>query len=145
MTKLALKTQSLSPALRNEVLLVLVNMFKIVKLHSCGGERSDSAVRLTQCIRLMVGNCGSPLAENHLAAAELMKAEWASKHGRGQLSKVLELASQNAEWALGAEVEVEEKSVGPDECIMFRQLRERKGGGPAAGAIDDEDDFRAAR
>merc|ERR1719188_1291257 len=140
MTKLALKTQSLSPALRNEVLLVLVNMFKIVKLHSCGGERSDSAVRLTQCVRLMVGNCGSPLSEGHLAASELMKAEWASKQGRDQLSKVLELASQNSQWAMGAEAEVEEKSVGPDECIMFRQLRERKGGGSGGAAIDDDDD-----
>jgi len=112
---------------------------------NCGGERSDSAVRLTQCIRLLVGNCGSPLAESHLAATELMKAEWASRGGRTQLAKVLELASQNSEWALGAEVEVEEKSVGPDECIVFRQLRERKGAGVAASAIDDDDDFHAAR
>mmetsp|Transcript_42182 Transcript_42182/g.106207 ORF Transcript_42182/g.106207 Transcript_42182/m.106207 type:complete len:1025 (+) Transcript_42182:99-3173(+) len=145
MTKLALKSQGLSAALRNEVLLVLVNMYKIVKAHACGGERSDSAVRLTQCIRLMVGNIGSPLAEGHLAASELMKAEWASKQGRDQLSKVLELASQNSQWALGAEAEAEEKNVGPDECIVFRQLRERKGGGASAGAIDDDDDFRAAR
>jgi len=145
MTKLVLKAPGISSALRNEVLLVLVNMFKIVKAHSCGGERSDSAVRLTQCIRMMVGGCGSPLAEGHLAASELMKAEWASKQGRGQLTKVLELATQNSQWALGAEAEVEEKSVGPDECIVFRQLRERKGGGGGAAAIDDDDDFRAAR
>jgi len=145
MTKLILKTTSFPDALRNECLLVLVNLYKLVRAHSCGGERCDSAVRLTQCIRLLVGNCGSPLAESHLAANELIKAEWASKGGRSQLAKVLELAAQNSEWALGAEVEVEEKSVGPDQCINFWQLRERKGAGIAAGAIDDDDDFHAAR
>jgi len=145
MTKLVLKTQGLDTSVRNEVLLVLVNLFKLVRQHASGGERSDSAVRLTQCIRLLVGNCGSPLAENHLAAAELMKAEWASRGGRSQLARVLELASQNSEWALGQETEVEEKSVGPDECIVFRQLRERKGAGAAGASIDDDDDFHAAR
>merc|ERR1740120_552121 len=93
----------------------------------------------------MVGGCGSPLSEGHLAASELMKAEWATKQGRGQLTKVLELASQNSQWAMGAETEAEEKSVGPDECIVFRQLRERKGGGGGASAIDDDDDFHVAR
>mmetsp|Transcript_65546 Transcript_65546/g.189004 ORF Transcript_65546/g.189004 Transcript_65546/m.189004 type:complete len:1013 (-) Transcript_65546:170-3208(-) len=145
MTKLILKCKNFPQGLRNECLLVLVNLYKLVRSHSCGGERCDSAVRLTQCIRLLVGNCGSPLAESHLAANELIKAEWASKGGRGQLAKVLELASQNSEWALGNEVEVEEKSVGPDECIVFRQLRERKGGGVTNAAIEDDDDFHVAR
>mmetsp|Transcript_47318 Transcript_47318/g.137820 ORF Transcript_47318/g.137820 Transcript_47318/m.137820 type:complete len:1015 (-) Transcript_47318:236-3280(-) len=144
MTKLILKVSNFPDAMKNECLLVLVNLYKLVRQHSCGGEKCDSAVRLTQCIRLLVGNCGSALQESHLAAAELMKAEWASKGGRTQLAKVLELATQNSEWALGGEVEVEEKSVGPDECIVFRQLRERKGASGAAG-IDDDDDFHVAR
>merc|ERR1740120_454622 len=93
----------------------------------------------------MVGGCGSPLSEGHLAASELMKAEWATKQGRGQLTKVLELASQNSQWAMGAETEAEEKSVGPDECIVFRQLRERKGGGGSYDTLDDDDDFNTAR
>lgn len=144
MTKLCLKTQNLSVALKNEVLLILVNMYKIVKQSTSGGKVSDSAVRLTQCIRLMVGpTC--KLADGDLSAAELMKTEWLSKQGRQQLAGVLELASQNSEWALGTEIEVEEKNVAPDECIVFRQLRERKGSSAIGNAMEDDDDFRAAR
>mmetsp|Transcript_21431 Transcript_21431/g.63958 ORF Transcript_21431/g.63958 Transcript_21431/m.63958 type:complete len:1008 (+) Transcript_21431:91-3114(+) len=145
LTKLCLKTKNLPAGLKNEVLLVLVNMYKLVRSHASGSERSDSAVRLTQCIRMIVGYCGGSLAEGHLAATQLMQMEWTSGQGRTQLAKVLELASQNSEWALGQETEVEEKSVGPDECIMFRQLRERKGASAATDAIDDDDDFSAAR
>mmetsp|Transcript_44897 Transcript_44897/g.116347 ORF Transcript_44897/g.116347 Transcript_44897/m.116347 type:complete len:1010 (-) Transcript_44897:103-3132(-) len=145
LTKLSLKTKGLSTGVKNEVLLVVVNMYKLVRQHACGGERCDSAVRLMQCVRILVAESGGKMAEGHQVATELMRTEWNSGHGRGQLAKVLELATQNSEWALGQEVEVEEKSVGPDECIVFRQLRERKGGGGAADAIDDDDDFHAAR
>jgi coatomer subunit beta len=143
LTKLCMKT-SLPAATKNEVLLLIVNLYKLVRQHACGGEKTDSAVRLTQCIRALLVEGGNSLEASHGFAAKLLKAEWASEHGRTQLTKVLELASQNSEWALGQEVEVEEKSVGPDECIVFRQLRERKGGG-AVDSIDDDDDFGAAR
>ncbi|CAK0848098.1 unnamed protein product, partial [Prorocentrum cordatum] len=143
LTKLCMKA-SLPAATTNEVLLLIVNLYKLVRQHTCGGEKTDSAVRLTQCIRALLVEGGNALEASHSCAAALLKAEWASNHGRSQLTKVLELASQNAEWALGQEAEVEEKSVGPDECIVFRQLRERKGGG-AVDSIDDDDDFGAAR
>merc|ERR1712151_603200 len=42
----------------------------------------------------------------------------------------------------GANEEAEERVVAPDECIIFRQLRERKGGGITE--VIDEDDFSAA-
>jgi len=144
LTKLCMKT-SLPDATKNEVLLLIVNLYKLVRQHTCGGEKTDSAVRLTQCIRALLVEGGNALEATHCSAAKLLKAEWASGHGRSQLTKVLELASQNSEWALGQEAEVEEKSVGPDECIVFRQLRERKGGGPMDNSIDDDDDFGAAR
>lgn len=144
LTKLLLKLKNVSNATKNEVLLVIVNLYKLVRQHSCGGEKSDSAVRLTQCIRALAALCGNQMADGQRAATDLLRGEWSSGHGRSQLAKVLDLASQNSEWALGAEAEVEEKSVSPDECIMFRQLRERKGGAVAADAMDDDEDFRAA-
>jgi coatomer subunit beta len=58
----------------------------------------------------------------------------------------LEIATVNSEWTLGSGAvdDVEEKSVAPDETIVFRQLRERKG---ATGITDviDEDDLAGAR
>lgn len=145
LTKLVLKDSQLPNNVKNEVLLVVVNLYKLVRQHSCGGENSDSAVRLTQCLRTLVAECGNKLADGQQAATDLIRSEWRSESGRQKLAKVLDVASQNSEWALGQETEVEEKSVGPDECIIFRQLRERKGAGTATDAIDDDDDFRAAR
>mmetsp|Transcript_68866 Transcript_68866/g.222588 ORF Transcript_68866/g.222588 Transcript_68866/m.222588 type:complete len:1017 (-) Transcript_68866:232-3282(-) len=145
MTRLCLKSQNVGPAMKNEVLLAIVNLFKLVRQHQCGGERSDSAVRLTQCVRMLVNSAGGELGQPQAAASELLRSEWNSGHGRSRLGEVLGLASQNSEWALGAEVEVEERSVGPDECIVFRQLRERKAIGGPVDSIDDDDDFRAAR
>eukprot|EP00933_Yihiella_yeosuensis_P040295 TRINITY_DN34578_c0_g1_i1.p1 TRINITY_DN34578_c0_g1~~TRINITY_DN34578_c0_g1_i1.p1 ORF type:complete len:1008 (-),score=269.56 TRINITY_DN34578_c0_g1_i1:146-3169(-) len=143
LTKLCLKSPALPNAVKNEVLLLIVNLFKLVRQHACGGEKSDSAVRLTQCVRALAASSGNQMGEGQIAATQLLKNAWASGAGRTQLAKVLELATQNSEWSLGQEVEVEEKSVGPDECIVFRQLRERKGGG--GGTMDvDEDDFSAA-
>mmetsp|Transcript_31115 Transcript_31115/g.70754 ORF Transcript_31115/g.70754 Transcript_31115/m.70754 type:complete len:1013 (+) Transcript_31115:49-3087(+) len=145
LTKLVLKSGILSLEVKNEVLLVIVNLFKLVRQHSCGGDRSDSAVRLTQCIRTLVAHCGGQMASAQEAATELLRAEWSSGQGRSQLARVLGLAAENSEWALGQETEVEERSVGPDECVVFRQLRERKAGGGSVDVIDDDDDFRAAR
>jgi len=148
LTKLCLQVKGgagLSVEMRNQVLLVLANLFRLVRHHSCGGERSDSAVRLTQCVRILVSSWGGSMEQSHAAATEMLRTEWASGQGRSKLGEVLELASQNAEWALGQEVEAEEKSIGPDECIAFRQLRERKGGGTATDGIDCDDDFRVAR
>merc|ERR1719215_1597904 len=46
----------------------------------------------------------------------------------------------------GGEEEPDERKVDPDECIVFRQLRERKGGAAGPGdSFDDDDDFAAAR
>jgi len=145
LTKLCLKLQNLPVALRNEVLLVIVNILKLVKQHVCGGEKCDSAVRLSQCIRAFAVLGKSQLPPAQLAAAQLTRSDWSGSHGRAQLAKVLELASQNSEWALGQEEEVQEKSVAPDECIVFRQLRERKGGAGPAGGMDDDEDYNAAR
>jgi len=144
LTKLCMKNDGLSNAIKNEVLLVIVNLFKLVRQHACGGEKSDSAVRLTQCIRVLAGASGNQLADGQQAATELLRSEWISGQGRTQLGKVLDLATQNGEWALGQEVEVEEKSVSPDECVVFRQLR-GKGASIAGDAMDDDDDFSAAR
>ncbi|CAJ1399175.1 unnamed protein product [Effrenium voratum] len=145
LTKLCIKLKNLPVALRNEVLLVIVNIFKLVKQHVCGGEKCDSAVRLSQCIRAFAVMGNSQLPPPQLAAAQLVQGDWGAAQGRGQLAKVLELAAQNSEWALGQEEEVQEKSVAPDECIVFRQLRERKGGAGPAGGMDDDEDFHAAR
>eukprot|EP00490_Sorites_sp_Unknown_P012488 CAMPEP_0114698018 /NCGR_PEP_ID=MMETSP0191-20121206/74421_1 /TAXON_ID=126664 /ORGANISM="Sorites sp." /LENGTH=416 /DNA_ID=CAMNT_0001997807 /DNA_START=216 /DNA_END=1466 /DNA_ORIENTATION=+ len=137
LTKLCLKLKTLPVALRNEVLLVIVNILKLVKQHVCGGEKCDSAVRLSQCIRAFAVLGKSQLPPAQLAAAQLTQSDWTGSQGRAQLAKVLELASQNSEWALGQEEEVQEKSVAPDECIVFRQLRERKGGAGPAGGMDE--------
>merc|ERR1719215_1091822 len=46
----------------------------------------------------------------------------------------------------GGEEEPDERKVDPDECIVFRQLRERKGGAAGPGdSFDYDDDFAAAR
>ncbi|CAK9096528.1 unnamed protein product [Durusdinium trenchii] len=115
------------------------------KLEKIGGEKCDSAVRLSQCIRAFAVLGKSQLSPAQLAAAQLVQGDWSGSQGRAQLAKVLELASQNSEWALGQEEEVQEKSVAPDECIVFRQLRERKGGAGPTGGMDDDEDFHAAR
>merc|ERR1719353_2302930 len=84
-----------------------------------------------------------PLEDKDKAAANFMNDSWDSKQGRGQLQNVLELATQNSEWAMGqGETEVEEKQVAPDEGIVFRQLLQRTAG---ADIIDDDDDCRLAR
>eukprot|EP00440_Ansanella_granifera_P055866 gb/GFBE01060550.1/.p1 GENE.gb/GFBE01060550.1/~~gb/GFBE01060550.1/.p1 ORF type:complete len:1011 (+),score=354.87 gb/GFBE01060550.1/:1-3033(+) len=145
LTKLCMKIPNISTAVKNEVLLVIVNLFKLVKNHSCGGEKSDSAVRLAQCLRALAAGSGTQFADSQLAAAKLVSSDWSNNMGRSQLAKVLELATQNSEWALGQEEEVVEKSVPPDECIVFRQLRERKGGGGTSAGMDDDEDFSAAR
>jgi len=144
MTRLCLRARGLPAALKNEVLLVIVNLFRLTRQHACGGERSDSAVRLTQCIRALVSDSGGQLLSAQQTATDLLRSEWSSGEGRTRLAKVLDLASEDSEWAPGQHQEAEERSVGPDECIAFRQLRERKAGGGALD-MDDEDDFRAAR
>merc|ERR1740123_2909533 len=105
LTKLCMKGRSISTESRNEVLFVLVNLSKLVKQHSCGSERSDSAVRLAQCLRTLLVGQSDKLGGKDLAAAELTKLEWSSGSGRSQLGKVLDLATQNSEWAMGANVD----------------------------------------
>eukprot|EP00931_Biecheleriopsis_adriatica_P098663 TRINITY_DN726_c0_g1_i1.p1 TRINITY_DN726_c0_g1~~TRINITY_DN726_c0_g1_i1.p1 ORF type:complete len:1010 (+),score=277.87 TRINITY_DN726_c0_g1_i1:122-3151(+) len=144
LTKLCMKSKSVTTATKNEVLFVIANLHRIVKNHNCGGEKCDSAVRLTQCVRALAALQGLQLTPEQMAAAKLVKEDWGSAKGRSQLAKVLELATQNAEWGMGQEEEMPEKSVGPDECIVFRQLRERKGLG-TSGGVEDDDDFSAAR
>jgi len=143
LTKLCLKAQSLPSGQRNEVLFVLSNLFKLVGQHQSGGERSGSAIRLAQCVRTMVATEGQSLEEKDKAAAQFMTGEWDSKQGRQQLQSVLEIATQNSEWAGGGggEPEVEERQVAPDDGIVFRQLMQRTAG---ADIIDDDDDFKMA-
>jgi coatomer subunit beta len=144
LTKLCMKAGGLSTATRNEVLFILANLYKLVREHAAGGEQSGGAVRLTQCVRALIADGGKSLAENQKAAADLLKKEWSSNAGRGQLASVLELATANNEWALGSgEDEVEEKHVAPDESIVFRQLLQRKGVAGGDG-IEDDDDFKIA-
>lgn len=145
LTKLVMNSPGLGDEIKNQVLLVIVNLFRLAKQHACGGEKSDSAVRLTQCLRILVAVSGGALEPAQMAAAEMLRTEWSSGHSKSKLSEVLELASMNAEWALGQEVEQEEKSIGPDECIVFRQLRERKAGGGGTSDGIDDDDFHVAR
>jgi len=146
LTKLCMGNTALSAEIRNQVLLVIVNLIRLARHNACGGERSDSAVRLTQCLRILVAVNGGALDPSQTAAVEMLRAEWSSGQARSKLGEVLELASQNAEWALGQEAEQEEKSIGPDECVVFRQLRERKaGGGGGVSDVIDDDDFHVAR
>mmetsp|Transcript_72456 Transcript_72456/g.172716 ORF Transcript_72456/g.172716 Transcript_72456/m.172716 type:complete len:1009 (+) Transcript_72456:87-3113(+) len=146
LTKLCLKAPGLCSELKNEVLFVMTNLFKLVRRDPTSTERSDGAVRLTQCIRTLIAAFGAgELSGNHAEAAKLMKWEWSSGHGRSQLTKVLELASQNNEWSMGdGGDEVEERIIAPDELVVFRQLRERKGLGAGAGDAIDDDEFSAA-
>jgi len=146
LTKLLLKAgNDISNELKNQVLLLAANLFRLTKQHSSGGDRSDSSVRLTQCIRLLVAHCGGRMEGGQQSAVELLRQDWASGQGRAQLNEVLELAAQSSEWALGCDTEPEAKSIGPDECVVFRQLRERKSGVMGADGIEDDDDFTVAR
>ena len=86
---------------KNEVLFLLVNLYKIVRQHACGGECSDSAVRLAQCVRVMISETKGSLSDAQVAATDLVKAEWASGQGWSPLAKVMELATMNAEWMMG--------------------------------------------
>lgn len=147
LTKLSLKLPSLPTAMRNEALFVMVSLLKLVQDHVSGGEKCDSAVRLTQCIRAFTCPQGK-IDDGNSAAAGLVRLEWSSTQGRDQLAKVLELAQLNSEWALGGadEEETTERLIPPEESINFRQLRERKLGGAAAASDGfDDDDFNAAR
>merc|ERR1719343_351032 len=143
LTRLCLRFPGVPQAMKNEVMFVMANLYKTV-VSKAGDGRTDGTVRLTQCIRAMVASGGGKLEGNQLAAAQITQAEWGSGHSRTQLAKVLELATTNSEWTLGAAAsdEAEERVVAPDECIIFRQLRERKGGGITE--VIDEDDFSAA-
>mmetsp|Transcript_27399 Transcript_27399/g.59854 ORF Transcript_27399/g.59854 Transcript_27399/m.59854 type:complete len:1016 (-) Transcript_27399:79-3126(-) len=148
-TKLSLKLPKLSPEVSNEVLFVLSNLFKLSG-HRSSGERTDCGVRLSQCIRALLASgagSGVNLEGGQLAAAKISAGEWSGGHGRSQLNKVLELAAQNCEWAVGSAglVELEDQTVAPDECINFRQLRERKGTERGMTDSIDDDDFSAAR
>jgi len=140
LTKLCLKAQGLATDTKNEVLFVIVNLFRLVKEHACGGEKSGSAVRLTQCIRTLIANNQGQLPDAHRAAVELMQTEWNSGDGRTKLAKVLELAAISNEWSsAGNDDEIAERSVPPDECMMFRQLRESKGMDTGNDGLDDDD------
>jgi len=145
LTRLSMKVSNLAVATKNEVLLVIVNLLKLAREHSGGGESCDSAVRLTQCIRALSAGQASSLSEGQQAATKLVIGDLQSGRNRNQLAKVLEVATQNSEWAMGQEEEVEEQSVPPEECIVFRQLRERKGNTAAGGSMDDDDDFSVAK
>jgi coatomer subunit beta len=148
LTRLCLRQQEMPKVTQNEVLLVLANLFKIAGRRQGTSERSDSAVRIAQCIRSMVAASGGQglMKAEQAASVQLTNGEWSSGSGRQQLGKVLEIATVNSEWTLGSGAvdDVEEKSVAPDETIVFRQLRERKG---ATGITDviDEDDLAGAR
>eukprot|EP00929_Paragymnodinium_shiwhaense_P024244 TRINITY_DN1497_c0_g2_i1.p1 TRINITY_DN1497_c0_g2~~TRINITY_DN1497_c0_g2_i1.p1 ORF type:complete len:1006 (-),score=340.59 TRINITY_DN1497_c0_g2_i1:242-3259(-) len=134
----------LTGELKNEVLFVLANLYKLAS--RSGDCRQEGAVRVAQCIRTLVAEKGNTsLVDGQTAAAGLLKDEWKSKHGRDQLAKVLDLATQNSDWMMGhQEEETEDRSVAPDEMIIFRQLRERNKGGPLVDDIDD-DDFGMAK
>lgn len=149
-TKLALKTQAMPEETRNEVLFMLANLVKLSGQKAESGERSGSSVRLLQCIRAILaarpaGPGSAELMGGQLQAAQLMANSWSSGKGRDQLAKVLELASKSSEWTMGSqgEEEGEQRLVQPDEALVFRQLRERKGALGEANTIDD-DDFSAA-
>lgn len=143
MTKLCLKMPNMPTSLKNEVLFILANMYKLVVNSPCGGEKSGSAVRLSQCVRTLVALNGSKLEDHQQAAAKFLTNEWSSHHGRDQLGSVLELSGQNSDYVLGSGAEVvEEKHIAPDEGIVFRQLLQRTAG---ADIIDDDDDCRLAR
>jgi coatomer subunit beta len=139
LTKLATKCASLTAAQRNEVLFVLANLMKLVREHFNGGESNDSAVRLSQCIKVMVGSGDAPSA--------LTKSAWGSGSGRTSLAQVLALATQSSEWSPGAAAsdEPEDQSVPVDTSIMFRQLREKRGAAGAGETLEDFDDFAVAK
>lgn len=154
LTKLCLRAPLLMQGqTRNEVLFLIVSLLKIVRQHDCGGEKCDSAVRLTQCLRCLTAS-GAPALKDanpqdpNSMAVELMKGEWESSHGRDRLANVLEMAMANSEWTLGGgDEEPIEKCIGPDASIVFRQLRERKGGGGnfLPELDEDESDLYAAK
>jgi len=142
MTKLCLKAKSLPNNLKNQVLFVMSNLFKLIQANG-GGEKSGGAVRLAQCVRTLVALNGNKLESNQQAAAQFLQGEWGSQNGRGQLANVLELSAQNSEYILGSgATELEEKHIAPDEGIVFRQLLQRTAG---ADMIDDDDDFKMAK
>ena len=145
LTKLSLKCPDLSAETKNEVLFAVVNLFKISKQQASLGDKSDCSVRLTQCVRALLSASKNSMSDAHVAAAELIKTDWSSKRGRDQLAKVLEIASLNSEWNKDASEEVDDKTIAPDECIVFRQLRERKGLQGGIGDTFDDDDFKVAR
>jgi len=146
LTRLALRAKSLSTETKNEAMFVIANLYKLAASKAADGCKADGMVRLSQCLRALVAGFGGPgvLEGGHAAAAKLAQGEFCGGHGRKQLAKVLELAAVNSEWTLGsaANDDAEERKVGPDECVIFRQLRERKTGGFAD--VIDEDDFSAA-
>eukprot|EP00928_Gymnodinium_smaydae_P080960 TRINITY_DN64555_c0_g1_i1.p1 TRINITY_DN64555_c0_g1~~TRINITY_DN64555_c0_g1_i1.p1 ORF type:complete len:1017 (-),score=238.59 TRINITY_DN64555_c0_g1_i1:338-3388(-) len=151
LTRLSLKAPSLPTAMKNQVLFVVANLYKNSSAnagHAAPGEKSDGQVRLAQCVRTLVVAQGGAkqLEASQLAAAELTKTQWTSGSTRKQLAKVLELQQQNSEWALGGNStdDADEKIVAPDDLVVFRQLRERKGAGGFHDVMD-EDDFSVAR
>jgi len=140
LTRLALRAGAALPgSVRNEVLFILANLYKLSR-NKDSGEKADGAVRIAQCIRALVAaGAGNPLADGQLAAAKLLQEEWGSGHGRAQLTKVLELAQQNSEYALNnSNDETEDLIIPPDEVVVFRQLREKKAGG-FTEVMDDDD------
>eukprot|EP00928_Gymnodinium_smaydae_P009748 TRINITY_DN13646_c0_g1_i1.p1 TRINITY_DN13646_c0_g1~~TRINITY_DN13646_c0_g1_i1.p1 ORF type:complete len:1017 (-),score=275.67 TRINITY_DN13646_c0_g1_i1:150-3200(-) len=150
LTRLSLKAAGLPTSIKNEILFVVANLYKnsSAKAGAAPGEKSDGQVRLAQCVRTLVAAQGGAkhLEGSQLAAADLTTKQWTSGSTRKQLAKVLEMQQQSSDWALGgnAKDDGDDKVVAPDELVVFRQLRERKGAGGFAEVMD-EDDFSAAR
>jgi len=116
------------PSLHNRVLFLVVNLLKLARDHGEGGKTSDSALRLTQCVRAMV---------SHSAASKMLVDQW-RQGGRDALIKVLQIEAQTSSW-YSADVDTanQDEIIAPDRAIRFRQLREGRTG---ATTMFDEDE-----
>jgi len=124
-------------SIKNRVMYCVACLLKFVRSHPTGGPTCDAAIRIGQCLRALT----VILADETLKSQQL-RTEWFPE-SRNALASVLEIEVENYEAALAQDEPEERTASEPDDLIVFRQLRERRG--PAADALDDDElDVQAA-
>eukprot|EP00745_Piridium_sociabile_P032985 TRINITY_DN56440_c0_g2_i1.p1 TRINITY_DN56440_c0_g2~~TRINITY_DN56440_c0_g2_i1.p1 ORF type:complete len:716 (-),score=78.01 TRINITY_DN56440_c0_g2_i1:173-2320(-) len=135
LTKLALKEEaglSLSASLKNRVFYCTACLLKFVRDQPTGGALCDASIRISQCLRAQ-----QTILMNDVEKMKSRRRDW-FPDSRNELSEVLEIEAENNETAMQLEETVGRTVSEPDALIVFRQLRERRGGW-ANDMLDDDD------
>lgn len=132
--KLALRLRELPAYLLNRTTYVVGSILRFTRQHNAGAS-AESDTRITQCLKALLLIHAKDTIKLELARSEFLGG------CKKALEKVLEIEAANSEWTVAPDTE--DKCRGePDDAIVFRQLRERRGA--AVDVLDDESDVQTA-